>query len=509
MGNGSPDDRPERAEGHIEDVLYARRKALADLMHSPAVGQGDILRAFQQITETAAHVLEIERSSIWRLVDGGGAIECIDLFERTAGRHSAGLRIAATGAPRYFAALLRERAIRADDARTDPRTSEFATGYLEPLGITSMLDAPIFVRGAMVGVVCHEHTGTPRRWTFSEELLAGTFSDFVSLVLETSSWRDAELALRRERDALQDKVDERTRDLRESEVSLRTLLDMSPISIVGTRIADNKVVFANPRAGEMFELPMDQAIGQHSPDFWVDPADRGVLLSGLQRDGRVDDLEVQMKTGTGHVFWVRLSSQRMRFNGDDILIGAMVDITEQKEAQERLRELATHDALTGTFNRRHVEELVRLELERAERYARPVTVAMLDADHFKRVNDTYGHGVGDEVLRAISERCKGTLRTNDVIGRYGGEEFVLLFPETGVDAAAVVAERLREAVAKGPVVVGETSVDITVSIGLACSRGGSLEKLLGQADAALYDAKHGGRNLVRVFGSSVQSSEVA
>jgi diguanylate cyclase (GGDEF)-like protein/PAS domain S-box-containing protein len=493
--------RPAGADGHIEDVLYARRKALADLMHSAAVGQGDVLRAYQQITETAAQVLEVERASIWRLVDDGAAIECIDVYERTPARHSAGARIAAVVAPRYFEALQRERAIRADDARTDPRTSEFAAGYLEPLGITSMLDAPIFVGGTMVGVVCHEHTGAARSWTFSEELLAGTFSDFVALVQETSSWRHAERALRQERDRLEVKVEERTRDLRESEASLRTLLDMSPIAMVGTRLADDKVVFANPRAAELFELPLDRAIGQHTPDFWVNPADRALFMARMARDGRVDDLEAQMRTGTGRRFWVRVSSQRLRFHGEDILIGAMADVTEQKETQERLRDMATHDALTGTFNRRYLEDLLRRELERAERYAHPLTIGILDIDHFKRVNDTYGHNTGDEVLRAVSQRCKGMLRANDVIGRYGGEEFVLVFPETDLAAAEVVAQRLREAVAEQRVSAGGTPVQITVSIGLASARGGTIQTLMGQADAALYDAKHGGRNLVRVFGS--------
>jgi hypothetical protein len=200
----------------LEDELHVRRKALADLMHSEVLGQGDVARAFRQITETAADVLAVDRASVWRLVDDGAAIECIDLFERSGKRHSAGVRIRAADVPRYFAALQRERAIRAHDARKDARTSEFREGYLEPLGITSMLDAPVFLRGKMVGVVCHEHTGKPRRWKLHEELLAGSFADFVAVVLETAAWREAEDELRLERDALETKVAERTRDLSES-----------------------------------------------------------------------------------------------------------------------------------------------------------------------------------------------------------------------------------------------------------------------------------------------------
>src|SRR5439155_13035280 len=111
-----------------------------------------------------------ERASIWRLTDDGTAIECMDLFERSQSRHSAGATIHAADAPRYFEALQQERAITADDAFTDARTSEFRSGYLEPNRITSMLDAPVFVRSQMVGVVCHEHTGSARRWEFADEL---------------------------------------------------------------------------------------------------------------------------------------------------------------------------------------------------------------------------------------------------------------------------------------------------------------------------------------------------
>ena len=142
--------------------------------------------------------------------------------------------------PRYFEALQSERAIRAHDARTDTRTSEFRDGYLVPLGITSMLDAPVFLRGKMVGVVCHEHTGRPRRWKLHEELLAGSFADFVALVLETAAWHEAEEALRSSATRWRARSRERTRDLQESEANLRALVDFSPVAMVLTRIADSK-----------------------------------------------------------------------------------------------------------------------------------------------------------------------------------------------------------------------------------------------------------------------------
>jgi diguanylate cyclase (GGDEF)-like protein/PAS domain S-box-containing protein len=486
------------ALGDMEGEISARRKALADLMHSQVLGQADVSRAFKQITETAAEVLQVERASVWRLVDSGRAIECIDLYERSQDRHSAGIRIRAADAPRYFEALQRERAIRAHDARADPRTKEFRKGYLEPLGITSMLDAPVFLRGKMVGVVCHEHTGRRRRWQLHEELLAGSFADFVALVHETAAWHEAQGALRIERDALESTVNQRTRDLQESEANLRALVDFSPVAMVLTRLADSTVLMANRRAAAMFEVPLHEIVGRHAPQHWVNLAERDRYLEHVLRHGRIDDFEAQMVTTQGRSLWASLSGQRLRYAGDDTLLAAIVDVTAQRQVREELLTQATHDPLTGVFNRRQLEEVLRKEVDRAERHARPLSVAMMDADHFKKINDTYGHQTGDEVLRAISERCRKTLRSNDVFGRYGGEEFVVVFPETNLDEAGAVAERLRVAVAEDPIKVGDNALGVTVSIGLAAyAPGQDVDKLFQRADSALYTAKQEGRNLVR------------
>jgi len=492
-----PADKREHRD--IEGEIYARRKALADLMHSQVLGQGDVARAFAQITETATEVLEVERASVWRLVDSGEGIECIDLYERSKERHSKGLRISAADAPRYFAALQRERAIRAHDARTDVRTSEFRDGYLVPLGITSMLDAPVFLRGKMVGVVCNEHTGKPRRWKLHEELLAGSFADFVALVLETAAWHEAKEALKQERDALEHKVTDRTRDLQESESNLRALVDFSPVSMVLTRISDSTVLLANRRASEMFEVPLQDIVGRHAPQHWIDLDLRAKYLEHVFRHGRIDDFEAEMRTRSGKTFWASLSGQRLRYAGDDALLAAIVDVTAQRQTRESLLVQATHDPLTGVFNRRHVEDVLRQEVDRAERHARPLAVAMMDADHFKSINDTYGHHTGDEVLREISERCRKTLRANDILGRYGGEEFVVVFPETNLEEAGAVAERLRAAVAENPIKIGDNALGVTVSIGLAAyAPGQDIDKLFQKADSALYTAKQDGRNLVRI-----------
>ena len=338
----------------IEGEIYARRKALADLMHSQVLGQGDVSRAFKQITETAARGAGGRARQ--RLAPGRqrrARIECIDLYEQSQQRHSAGVRISAADVPRYFEALQRERAIRAHDARTDKRTSEFRKGYLEPLGITSMLDAPVFLRGKMVGVVCHEHTGRPRRWKLHEELLASSFADFVALVLETAAWHEAEDALRVERDALETKVAERTRDLQESEANLRALVDFSPVAMVLTRTRRQHGAAGEPAGGaRCSRCRCTEIVGRHAPAALGQPG-RARPLPGPRPPPRAHRrLRGADATSKGQTFWASLSGQRLRYRrrgraarGDRRRDGAAADARGPAEQ-------ATHDPLTGVFNRR-------------------------------------------------------------------------------------------------------------------------------------------------------------
>ncbi len=137
-----------------------------------------------RVTEAAASALEISRVSIWYFDEERTAIRCANLYAVPPGEHSSGLELQAERYPAYFRALAKERTIAAHDARRDPRTSEFTDSYLAPLGITSMLDVPIWARGRMVGVICHEHTGPPRIWTADEESFAYLMANLVAMALE-------------------------------------------------------------------------------------------------------------------------------------------------------------------------------------------------------------------------------------------------------------------------------------------------------------------------------------
>lgn len=170
---------------------------------------------------------------------------------------------------------------------------------------------------------------------------------------------------------------------------------------------------------------------------------------------------------------------------------------ELRLALRTINKLATHDDLTGTFNRRYLMNHLEQDVTRARRHGRPMTLLMLDLDHFKAINDTWGHPVGDAVLQAIAVRLQVALRDSDLLARYGGEEFICLLPDTSVDEAQVLAERLRSRVASVPAVTDPTPILVSVSIGMAeFRRDESLESWLARADQALYDAKRQGRNRV-------------
>jgi len=161
-------------------------------------------------------------------------------------------------------------------------------------------------------------------------------------------------------------------------------------------------------------------------------------------------------------------------------------------------QLATTDALTGLANRRHFFTTALRGLALAHRQHSPLAAAMLDIDHFKQVNDVHGHHVGDQVIRAVARRLAHGARTTDILGRYGGEEFALILPDTGTDGAAILAERLRAAVADRPIDTDAGPLTVTVSIGVAqqTAEHTDVETLLSVADAALYRAKRAGRNQV-------------
>jgi diguanylate cyclase (GGDEF)-like protein len=167
-----------------------------------------------------------------------------------------------------------------------------------------------------------------------------------------------------------------------------------------------------------------------------------------------------------------------------------------------IKTMAIYDTLTNLYNRRSFEERLGTETQKSFYSGTPLSLVMLDIDHFKRVNDTFGHVEGDKVLCEIAALLKNSLRKIDTVARYGGEEFVLILPGAGLEEATMIAERIRRLVEKNRVLLGQVQINLTVSLGISnfpIHRPRSKEDLVKMADQALYDAKRGGRNKVCIF----------
>ncbi len=280
----------------------------------------------------------------------------------------------------------------------------------------------------------------------------------------------------------------------------REIVETAPVPMIVSRFG-GEVIYANRRAEEIFGVFPEGLEGRNAVRLYVSPEDRDAWIQEVQTMGFVYDREIRMKTLEGREFQALLSAAPLRRDGEDVLLIGVSDITRRKELEADLVRLAAIDGLTEILNRRSFMERSSMELKRAFRHHTPTSLLMIDIDHFKNVNDTYGHHVGDEVLRSLARRLAGELRREDLLGRIGGEEFAALLPQTGMEGALLAAERLRLAVENMSIPCDGWEIRITVSIGAGLQeeeRVQDLERLLKRADRALYAAKQNGRNRVEM-----------
>jgi len=216
----------------------------------------------------------------------------------------------------------------------------------------------------------------------------------------------------------------------------------------------------------------------------ADEGEEARIMRGLELG--VNDFVVRPLDGQELVARLRTQLRRKRYND------------ELRSSVAKTIEMAVIDGLTGLHNRRYLDNHIQTLVDRAQARKRSLSVMMTDLDRFKSINDTYGHDGGDVVLREYARRLKSNVRGIDLACRFGGEEFVIVMPDTDADVARKVAERLRSDIESAPFVIGGSAVQLTVSIGVASLMPGadSVRELMRRADVALYDAKNSGRNRV-------------
>lgn len=289
--------------------------------------------------------------------------------------------------------------------------------------------------------------------------------------------------------------------LRHAERQHRELVENAPIGIFRTTW-DGTITVLNQHGAALLgfrDVPHARAVLDDSViPLYAEPMDRLAMLDDLTAGEVVTGQRLRWYRRGGEAIWISLYARRTGTPEAPEVESFFLDVTDQVEDTLRLEQLATTDELTGVANRRHFMARLEDEAARSQRYGRPLSVLLLDADHFKAVNDTWGHEAGDMVLRHITDVMGLSLRENDLIGRLGGEEFGVLLPETALERALRTAERIRSAVEDAPVAVRDVWVGCTVSVGAAEYRGAndSLDDLIRRADQMLMRAKEGGRNRV-------------
>ncbi len=255
---------------------------------------------------------------------------------------------------------------------------------------------------------------------------------------------------------------------------------------------------------------------EHQPDVILLDIEMPVMdgyetITALKADARTADIPVVFLTGRSGAHDV---VRALKLGGHDYvrkppepaeLLARVNSALRVKSLQDQLRtraaeldQMSRTDHLTGLFNRRHTEERLRAFDAGAMRHGYPLSVLLVDVDHFKTVNDTLGHQAGDEVLVAIGQRLQGGMRLEDVLGRWGGEEFLLVLPYTSAEQAVVLAERLRRLVSDTAIEVDGHALTVTVSVGGAAAERPGDHDLVALADVALYHAKEAGRDCVRM-----------
>jgi diguanylate cyclase (GGDEF)-like protein len=290
-----------------------------------------------------------------------------------------------------------------------------------------------------------------------------------------------------------------------------SILSHLPIALMVLDSGSGGVLMVNDKFSDLFGYSQSEL--KHERDWWPvafpEKSYRDFVSKeweirvdwARENDCEMEPMEAVVRCKNGMDCSIR--THLVNHKGLDII--TLVDISDQKVLQKKYEMLAATDALTGLSNRRAFFSVLEQHLSLANRYSRPLSIILADIDHFKGVNDSFGHQAGDAVLAHFARLMKNTLRTSDIAARIGGEEFALLLPETASQGAYCLAERLRSAVVENVCYHAGDPIHLTVSFGLACLSGEShsgapsCDEFMHLADDALYCAKREGRNRVNML----------
>lgn len=391
------------------------------------------------------------------------------------------------------------------------------------LNIRSWLGIPLKVHESVIGLLALDHH-EPNYYTNQQLIdLASAFADQVAISLENSRLYAVEKRRVQELDALRATTADITKELA-IETLIQSILERATALLHAT---GGELGLVDPN-GEKIHILVSHNMGENKVGVVIKPGEG--LMGHVAKTHQIEMIEdyqewigkmdiyeksnihaaiaAPLMIGNHFlgVIGIMNSDRKRKFTTSEKslmnLFAQQASIAVQNAQQfEERKQQARMDLTTGIYNRRGLYELGVREVDRAQRFNRPLSAIMLDIDHFKLINDTYGHPVGDIVLKELAERLTANLRSIDILSRYGGEEFVILLPETSSDQAFEVAERLREVVVEKPFTPDGLSIPITISQGVSVTHGEGpdIRSLIKKADEAMYLSKRLGRNLVTVF----------
>lgn len=298
------------------------------------------------------------------------------------------------------------------------------------------------------------------------------------------------------------------RDAGHGDSPFRAALEAAQVGIF--ILQDSLFKYVNPHLGKLFGYEPMEMLNRMGPLDLVLPEQQGFLQEQMAARARGEPgeaYELSAVRKDGSVFSVNILGAPASYNGRPASVGTVVDVSDQKMAEQKIRELADFDVLTGLPNRRLLRDRVTQLLATAERQETPLAVMFLDLDHFKRVNDSLGHSVGDELLCAVAQRLGTAVRRVDTLARLGGDEFILALPGIHATDAADVARRLIDT-CNHPYQVAGHELIVTASIGISIvpQDGNDFEVLLRNADAAMYKAKELGRNTFQFYAADMNTA---
>lgn len=292
----------------------------------------------------------------------------------------------------------------------------------------------------------------------------------------------------------------RTAELADQEEMLRSITETAQDAVI---MVDrfSLVTYWNAAAERIFGYAKSEIIGKNLHDLIVPERDRASAHEGFSRFAHSgtgpligETRQIQAMRKSSEEFPAEVSLSAVMLRGQFNAVGIVRDVTKRVQIEERLKQLATTDTLTGIYNRRYFDEALESEINRSARFSTPFTLIMFDIDHFKRINDTFGHQSGDLVLVQLAQVVRRAIRTTDLFARWGGEEFIILCPNCDLEAGRLLAEKLRMLIKQQQFA---DAGHVTCSFGVAChAHGDGMDSMLKKVDRCLYHAKASGRNRV-------------